>query len=153
MLIDEIERLRHAFDLVRVRQPFKTIAYCVLPDHLHAIWRLPEGDADFGTRWSAIKRAFSASLAPGTDRSTSKVAKREKGVWQRRFWEHQIRDDTDLQRHVDYIHFNPVKHGHAARVSNWRPSSFHEYVKRGWLPSDWAGADVDDEEIAKGERR
>ena len=152
MLLDEIKRFRHASDLVRVRHPFKTIAYCVLLDHLHAIWQLPEGDADFGTRWSTIKRTFSAGLATGSGRSASKIAKREKGIWQRRFWEHQIRDDADLQRHVDYVHFNPVKHGYAARVSDWPHSSFHEYVKRGWLPSDWAGTAVDGEAVAKGER-
>ena len=138
MLIDEIERLRHAFDLARTRRPFKTIAYCVLPDHLHAIWQLPEGDADFGIRWSLIKRAFSAGLAAGTGRPASKVARREKGIWQRRFWEHQVRNDADLQRHADYIHFNPVKHGHVVQVADWPHSSFHRHVRDGVYPPDWA---------------
>ena len=152
LLVDEIDRLRHAFELTRTRRPFKTIAFCVLPDHLHTIWQLPEGDVDFGMRWSTLKRTFSAGLATRAGRSASKIAKREKGIWQRRFWEHQIRDDADLQRHVDYVHFNPVKHGHAVRVVDWPHSSFHEYVRRGWLPSDWADTEVDNEAVAKGER-
>jgi putative transposase len=142
LLVDEIDRLRLAFEVVRTRYPFKTIAYCVLPDHLHAVWRLPPDDADFGLRWSRIKRAFSQGLPAADARSVSKIAKREKGIWQRRFWEHQIRDETDLQRHVDYIHFNPVKHGHVQRVADWAYSSFHRYVAREILPVDWAGMDV-----------
>ena len=134
-LVEEIDRLRRAIDVARTRYPFRTLAYCILPEHLHAIWRLPENDADFGLRWGVIKRAFSRGVMPG-NRSASKIAKREKGVWQRRFWEHQIRDDLDLQRHVDYIHFNPVKHGWALRVADWPHSSFHEYVKRGVLGVD-----------------
>jgi len=138
VLVEEIDRLRRAFDAARTRYSFRTLAYCILPEHLHAIWRLPENDVDFGLRWGVIKRAFSRGMAPG-NRSASKIAKREKGVWQRRFWEHQIRDDLDLQRHVDYVHFNPVKHGLVPRVADWPHSSFHEYVKRGMLHVDWAG--------------
>ena len=143
LLVDEIERLRRAFELARNRYPFRTIAYCVLPDHLHTVWRLPENDADFGLRWGVIKRGFSSGLPTAIARSMSKIAKREKGLWQRRFWEHQIRDDDDLQRHVDYIHFNPVKHGLAKRVADWPHSSFHTYVERRILPGDWAGAEID----------
>ena len=152
LLIDEIERLRHAFDVARTRHPFQTIAYCVLPDHLHAVWRLPQNDAEYGVRWSIIKRSFSSGLAPAVERSSSKARKREKGIWQRRFWEHQIRDEADLQRHVDYVHFNPVKHGHVGRVADWRYSSFHAYVERGWLPRDWAGTHEDVDSTAFGER-
>jgi putative transposase len=144
LLVDEIDLLRRAFELARTRYPFKTIAYCVLPEHLHAVWRLPIDDADFGLRWSVIKRAFSKDLPAAAGRSASKLAKREKGLWQRRFWEHQIRDETDLRRHVDYVHFNPVKHGHAKRVVDWPYSSFHAYVERAVLPGDWAGVDSDD---------
>jgi putative transposase len=107
----------------------RTVAICVLPDHLHALWALPDGDADFSTRWSLIKSAFSRGFDPTQSRSSSKVAKREKGIWQRRYWEHAIRDDADLERHVDYIHFNPVKHGYVTRVSDWPHSSFHRYVE------------------------
>jgi putative transposase len=140
--VDEIDRLRHAFDLARILYPFKTIAYCVLPEHLHTVWQLPQVDADFGLRWSVIKRAFSSGLPAAGARSASKIAKREKGIWQRRFWEHQIRDETDLQRHVDYVHFNPVKHRHVKRVADWPYSSFHSYVAREILSVDWAGIDA-----------
>ena len=122
----------------------------MLPDHLHTVWRLPEDDADFGVRWSLIKRAFSRGL-PAAERSASKIAKREKGIWQRRFWEHQIRDEIDLQRHVDYIHFNPVKHGHAKRVVDWPHSSFHTYVERKILPWDWTGTGVNGDAGSFGE--
>ncbi|MBN8988076.1 MAG: transposase [Rhizobiales bacterium] len=138
LLVEQIDRLRTAYRLTRERRPFKTIAICVLPDHIHAIWSLPEGDADFSTRWSLIKSGFSRGLQDRS-RSPSKIVKREKGIWQRRFWEHAIRDAADLERHVDYIHFNPVKHGHVKRVVDWPHSSFHRYVARGELTADWGG--------------
>ena len=144
LLTDEYARLQRAVDTARARHPFRTLAYCVLPDHLHAIWQMPESDADFGLRWRVIKRMFTSGLAASAARTTSKISKREKGVSQRRFWEHQIRDDADLQRHVDYIHYNPVKHRHARCVHEWPHSSFHAYVARGWLPNDWgAGPDTE----------
>jgi putative transposase len=102
-------------------------------------WALPDGDADFSTRWSLIKSAFSRGFDPARSRSSSKVAKREKGIWQRRYWEHAIRDDADLERHIDYIHFNPVKHGYVTRVSDWPHSSFHRYVEGCLLAGDWGG--------------
>jgi putative transposase len=138
LLTDQIDRLRQVYRTVQQRRPFETIAVCVLPDHVHALWALPEGDADFSTRWSLIKSGFSRGFEP-SPRSASKVGKREKGIWQRRYWEHAIRDDTDLERHVDYIHFNPVKHGHVTRVADWPHSSFHRYVDRGLLAADWGG--------------
>ena len=133
LLTTEIERLRKAYRAVQGKYPFETIAICVLPDHLHAVWRLPEGDANFGLRWSLIKRSFSSGLPAASGRSESKILKREKGIWQRRFWEHQIRDDLDLQRHVDYVHYNPVKHGLAQQVKDWPHSSFHRHVEKGVL--------------------
>jgi putative transposase len=139
LLVDEIDRLRRSYRLVRQRRPFETIAICVLPDHLHALWALPDGDADYSTRWNLIKSGFSRSLDATPVRSASKTIKREKGIWQRRYWEHAIRDDADLARHVDYIHFNPVKHGHVTRAADWPYSSFHRYVARGQLPADWGG--------------
>jgi len=138
-LIRHVDSLRRAYRSVRHRLPFKTVAICILPDHLHAIWSLPEGDADFPLRWNLIKRGFSSGLPAAAARSSSKVARREKGIWQRRYWEHAIRDEADLARHVDYIHFNPVKHGLVSRVSDWPYSSFHNFVARGDLPSDWGG--------------
>ncbi len=143
LLMEHIARVRAAFQTVRERRPYQTIAVCVLPDHLHAIWRLPEGDADYSGLWSLIKRHFSSALLASAVLSPSKTAKREKGIWQRRFWEHQIRDDADLQRHVDYVHFNPVKHGLVRQVKDWPHSSFHAYVRRGELPEDWAGGASD----------
>jgi len=142
LLVEQIDRLREAFRTVRAKHPFQTVAVCVLPDHLHAIWELPDGDADFSGRWSLIKRLFSSGLPTSQNISAGKLAKREKGIWQRRFWEHQIRDDVDLQRHVDYLHFNPVKHGLVKRVRDWPHASFHAYVERGELPEDWAGGEV-----------
>ncbi|MEA2920169.1 MAG: REP-associated tyrosine transposase [Bradyrhizobium sp.] len=149
LLSDKIDRLRSAYRAVQQRRPFETIAICVLPDHLHALWQLPEGDADFSSRWSLIKSGFSRGLDSKV-RSASKVGKREKGIWQRRYWEHAIRDDRDLERHVDYIHFNPVKHGHVTRVADWPHSSFHRYVERGLLAADWGG-DVRDIQGSFGE--
>ncbi len=136
LLVEQVDRLRATFQKVRVSHPFQTVAICVLPDHLHAIWQMPDGDADFSDRWSLIKRLFSSRMPVAENTSTSKIAKREKGIWQRRFWEHQIRDDIDMQRHVDYVHFNPVKHGLVARVRDWPHSSFHQYVEREELPTD-----------------
>jgi putative transposase len=138
LLVDDVDRLREVYRIVRERRPFETVAICVLPDHIHAIWTLPEGDADFSIRWSLIKSGFSRGLAD-EPRSPSKIVKREKGIWQRRFWEHAIRDDTDLERHIDYVHFNPVKHRHVTRVVDWPHSSFHRYVERGVLDADWGG--------------
>jgi putative transposase len=138
LLVDNIERLRKSYRIVRERRPFETIAICILPDHIHAIWELPDGDADFSARWSLIKSGFSRGLEE-RPRSPSKIVRREKGIWQRRYWEHVIRDEADLARHIDYVHFNPVKHGHVTRVADWRPSSFHRYVEQGLLPKDWGG--------------
>jgi putative transposase len=139
LLVRHIERLRATYAAAHKRDPFETIAICVLPDHLHAIWALPQGDADFSRRWSLIKHGFSCGLPADPNRSRSKVGKREKGIWQRRYWEHALRDDADLSRHIDYIHFNPVKHGLASRACDWPYSSFHRYVARGALPMDWGG--------------
>jgi putative transposase len=139
LLVDRIDLLRRAYGDVQRQRPFETLAICILPDHLHAIWSLPEADADFSTRWNLIKGGFSRRLTAATDRSESKIGKRDKGIWQRRYWEHLIRDDADLARHVDYIHFNPVKHSLVTRVADWLHSGFHRYVARGDLPSDWGG--------------
>ena len=149
LLFDEIDRLRRIYQNVQRRHPFETVAICVLPDHIHALWELPEDDSDFSTRWSLIKNGFSRGL-DAQARSTSKISKREKGIWQRRYWEHAIRNDADLERHVDYIHFNPVKHGHVTRVADWPHSSFHRHVERGSLAADWGG-DMKDVEGPFGE--
>src|SRR5687767_8585273 len=111
LLVRHVDRLREVYGRVQERYPFNTIAICILPDHLHALWSLPSGDSNFPLRWSLIKSGFSRTLPASYTLSPSKIAKRDKGIWLRRYWEHAIRDEIDLGRHVDYIHFNPVKHG------------------------------------------
>jgi putative transposase len=139
LLVRHVDRLRTAYAASLKRDPFETIAICVLPDHLHAICALPPDDADFSRRWSLVKNVFSRGLPGDPSRSRSKIGKREKGIWQRRYWEHAIRDERDLECHVNYIHFNPVKHGLVSRACDWPHSSFHRYVARGFLPNDWGG--------------
>jgi len=139
MLVRRVERLRRIYASVQKQRPFETIAICVLPDHLHAIWSLPDDDADFATRWNLIKSGFSRGLPGGETRSPSKVGRREKGIWQRRYWEHVIRNEADMTRHIDYVHFNPVKHKLVTRVCDWPHSTFHRYVAEGTLPADWGG--------------
>jgi len=146
---DTIRRsLRTALENLRITRPFSIDAWVLLPDHLHCIWTLPDGDCDFSTRWSLIKRSVSrfsseVTLDPAL-RSASSCKRRESTIWQRRFWEHQIRDELDFERHADYIHFNPVKHGHVKRVSDWPYSTFHRYVRDGLYTSDWGGESVVD---------
>jgi putative transposase len=139
LLTDRVDRLRAAFRYVRARHPFPVEAAVILSDDLHAIWTLPEEDVDFSTRWRLIKAAFSRGLPQSESVSTSRFAKGERGIWQRRYWEHTLRDEGDLERHVNYIHFNPVKHGHVSRVCDWPYSSFHRMVRLGIYPEDWAG--------------
>ncbi len=103
---------------------------------------MPDGDCDYSNRWRRIKGAFSGTLPKGEAVSDSRAQKGERGVWQRRFWEHTVRDERDLQAYCDYIHFNPVKHGYASRVVDWPHSTFHAYVERGFYPSDWGGTDA-----------
>ena len=124
LLVREIARLRKAVSVTRAERPFAIDAWVVLPDHLHAVWTLPEGDRDFSTRWRLIKSRFSMDLAPGPLRR-SHVLRQERGIWQRRFWEHHIRDDADLAAHVAYCHFNPVRHGLVDRAEDWPFSTVH----------------------------
>jgi putative transposase len=124
----------------------------ILPDHLHAILTLPEGDADFAGRWRRLKGSFSTRLLrSGAD--IKRHANGELALWQRRYWEHTIRDDLDFSRHVDYIHYNPIKHGLVTQVRDWPHSSFHRYVKEGALPADWAGNAEEKTLLEFGERR
>jgi len=139
LLTANIELLRAAFRYTRHRHPFMTGAIVILPDHLHALWTLPAGDSDFATRWRLFKTTFSRGLRPIERVSASRSSKGERGIWQRRFWEHTIRDDDDFARHVDYIHFNPVKHSYVERLRDWPFSSFHRMVRLGWYPAEWAG--------------
>lgn len=133
--------LRLAFREVRQAHPYTLDAVVLLPDHLHCVWTLPEGDADYARRWNILKRLVSQRARehlPGPA-NASQAKRGELGLWQRRFWEHQIRDDADLARHLDYLHWNPVKHGHVTRVIDWPWSSFHRYVAQGIYPADWGG--------------
>lgn len=137
--------LRAAFRSVRAQHPFAIDAIVVLPDHLHSIWTLPPEDADYALRWNLIKRHTSQAVrhlvaSPATE---SRRKRHEIGLWQRRFWEHQIRDEKDYARHVDYIHWNPVKHGHVDRVADWPYSSFHRHVRQGIIAADWAAGDIE----------
>ena len=152
LLTDHIGGLRAAFRYTRARHPFEIEGIVVLPDHLHAIWTLPEGDTDFPLRWRLIKSTFSRSLPRGERISASRSAKGERGVWQRRYWEHTIRSDDDYARHMDYVHFNPAKHGLVRRVKDWPYSSFHRFVRLGVYADDWAGENTQDNDTDFGER-
>ncbi len=126
LLTREIGVLRNAWNYARERHPFETVAAVVLPDHLHCVWRLPEGDQDFPTRWRLIKTEFSRRLSHSADAIINR-RKGERGVWQRRFWEHVIRDDDDLERHVNYVHHNPVKHQYVADPDDWPHSTWRRW--------------------------
>ena len=136
--------LHASWEDVRSRFPFTTVAICLLPDHLHCVWTLPDGDADYSTRWREIKRLFSKGISQSLEQkepdSLSRQNRHEATVWQRRFWEHSIRDEEDLNRHIDYIHYNPVKHGLVEQVVDWEWSSFHRYVKLGYYVPKWGAA-------------
>jgi putative transposase len=139
LLVDQVDMLRGVIRKVRAAHPFRIDAMVILPDHLHALWTLPVGDRDYPTRWMLIKSGFSRQLPRGERRNMSRQAKGERGIWQRRFWEHLIRDEGDFKRHADYIHFNPVKHGYVESVADWPYSTFHRDVERGVYPRDWGG--------------
>ena len=150
LLTDHIDWLRDSVRKVRHAHPFEIVAMVVLPDHLHAIWTLPSGDRDYPLRWSLIKAGFSRRLEKTDPISAVRRRKRERGIWQRRYWEHQLRDDGDLARHVDYIHLNPVKHGHAGTPVDWPYSSIHRTIRQGILPVNWA-VGLDESESGFGE--
>jgi REP-associated tyrosine transposase len=139
LLSDRIDLLRDAIRTAKRARPFRVDAVVVLPDHLHCIWTLPFGDAQFAIRWAHIKGVFSRNAARGETICDSRAAKRERGIWQRRFWEHAIRDEANYSHHLDYIHYNPVKHGWSVRPAEWPYSSFRRYVDRGAYPLDWRG--------------
>ena len=124
--------------------------WVVLPDHLHCVWTLPPGDSDFSKRWKAIKTHFSKHLPSTEWRSKVRIKRGERGIWQRRFWEHAIRDDY-YAAHIDYIHYNPVKHNWVGRVVEWPYSAFHRFVENGIVTLDWAGGSEKDMNV--GERR
>jgi putative transposase len=149
LVTDHIDTLRTAFRDVRRAHPFTIHAVVVLPEHIHCLWELPTVDSDYSTRWRQIKSAFSKALPTVERISASRASKKERGIWQRRFWEHTVRNDADFAVRFDYIHYNPVKHGWVKRVRDWPYSSFHRYVQLGVYPLDWvgegaAGSDVEE---------
>lgn len=119
LLVDNVAALRANVAHVRQRHPFPIDAWVVLPDHLHAVWSLPCGDHDVASRWMLIKSGFSRSIVKDEQISISRRSKRERGIWQRRYWEHLIRNEDHLARHVDYVHINPVKHGYVKTATDW----------------------------------
>ncbi|MBD3233374.1 MAG: transposase [candidate division Zixibacteria bacterium] len=145
-----IVKLKESFKKVNVKHPFTVEAIVILPDHIHTIWSLPEDDTDYPTRWRLIKQMFSRLMIveypklfdafPGTSRANEQ----EKLIWQRRYWEHTIRDSEDFKRHLDYIHFNPVKHGYVDKPSKWRWSSFNKWLESGEYSQDWGTSRVFD---------
>ena len=136
--------LHEAIQQARTTMPFQIEAWVLLPDHLHCIWTLPEGDANYSARWAIIKRRVSGRCAEIVNASQSDSGRKrnERSFWQRRFWEHQIQDDADMARHQDYIHWNPVKHGLVKAVRDWPYSSFHKYVAGGIYLRDWGGSEI-----------
>jgi putative transposase len=137
LLVEKIDLLRAAFRYVKERRPFQVNAVVVMPDHLHCIWTLTPEDADFSTRWNLLKGHFSRAVEKGERVSERRGKRRERGLWQRRFWAHLITDQDDFNSHMDYIHWNPVKHGWAKWVTDWPHSSFHHLVERGFYPATW----------------
>ena len=130
---------------IQARHPFEQIAQVVLPDHLHAIWQLPPDDADYSMRWRLIKEAFTKTylkLHHPPEINASRQKKGEQGLWQRRFWEHLIKDDKDFADHVDYIHLNPVRHGLAAAPREWPHSSFAAWVARDVYAPNWGSGEM-----------
>ncbi len=143
LLTTEIGALRAAVRAALSRHPFQIDAWVVLPDLMHCLWTLPPGDVDFSLRWQIIKTTFSRAVPRPVDRPASLLSKRETGTWQRRYWEHTIRDDQDYAAHMDYVHFIPVKHGLTAHPADWPFSSFARCVNLGIYPIDWAAECVD----------
>ena len=137
LLTQNIAHLKQAFKQTIEKHPFRINAIVILPNHLHTIWTLPENDANFSMRWTLIKSSFSRCMPKSEWLSSSRRRAKQRGIWQRRFWEHEIRNDVDFENHVNYIHFNPVKHGYVKRVCDWPHSSFHRFVAAGVLPQDW----------------
>ena len=143
LLTIHIDALRDAVRQTRQRQPFHIDAWVVLPDHMHCIWTLPPGDTNYSARWKSIKIIFAKSLPKTEYLSDIRKKRGERGIWQRRFWEHSMRDDRDYAAHMDYVYLNPLKHGLVQRVVDWPYSSFQRDVRRGVYPADWAGVIAD----------
>jgi len=142
LLVDAINHFRAAIAHEKSRHPFGIDAIVVLPDHWHAIMTLPDGDSDYPGRIRRIKAGFTRRLQTNGV-LVPRTVSGEASLWQRRYWEHTIRNEEDLRRHVDYIHYNPVKHNHASAPIEWPHSSLHRYIARGWIPADWGNSHTD----------
>ncbi|MBI5902100.1 MAG: transposase [Deltaproteobacteria bacterium] len=145
-LADSIKALSEAISEVKEERPFEAKAWVLLPDHLHCVWELPEGDLDYSVRWALIKKGFTKRMKGRIETprpNLSRIKHREASVWRRRFWDHQIRDEADLRMHCDYIHYNPVKHGLVDSPMDWKHSTFHRYVKEGLYTEDRGGSEVE----------
>ena len=151
LLVTHIDAVRKAVRKTRARTPFHIDAWVVLPEHMHTIWTLPEGDTDFPGRWRAIKIAFSKSLPNTEPRPPTRLRNGDRGIWQHRYWEHTIRDEADYAAHMDYTHFNPVKHGLAEHPADWPHSTFRRCVAAGTYPPDWTTNTINPTDM--GERR
>ena len=143
LLTRYIQALREAFRSTKQQHPFRIDAIVILPDHLHTLWTLPKGDDNYPQRWRSIKSQFTRAIKI-QGYPVKKNKRGEHYVWQKRYWEHTIKNQHDLQRHMDYIHYNPVKHGHVNNVSDWQYSSFHRYVAKGRLDKKWESQCRDD---------
>ncbi len=141
LLIEHIDALRLAFKKVKSAYPFSINAAVIMPDHCHMIITLAENDTRYPQRLSMIKAAFSKQMTRDEAISKSRQRKRERGIWQRRYWEHMIRDEVDYENHLNYIHYNPVKHGYVKKPSDWRYSSIHRFIKQGVIKENWACSD------------
>jgi putative transposase len=140
LLVRYIELLREVVKQTRQERPFQIDAFVVLPEHLHCVWTLPPGDTDYSARWQAIKTSFAKQIPRTEVLSEARLRKNERGIWQRRYWEHTIRDEQDYAAHVDYCHINPLKHGLVRAVQDWPYSTFHRDVLQGVYPKNWAGS-------------
>jgi putative transposase len=142
LLTRHIGLLRHAVSDLRKRHPFVIHAWVVLPEHMHCVIELPDGDAGLATRWRLIKAGFSKGLPVDEWRSGMQIRRGERGIWQRQYWGHLIRNEADFHAHVDYVLINPVKRALVRRVIDWPHSTFHRLVAQGVYPADWAGGDA-----------
>ena len=133
--------LRNAWQTTRSLYPFDLVALCLLPDHLHCIWQLPEKDDAFPKRWQKLKSLFTHTYLKAGGQEGQRTARQsrngERAVFQSRYYEHCIRDHDDFRHHFDYTHYNPVKHGLASSAAAWPWSTFHRYVNMGWYDADW----------------
>ena len=140
--------LRQAWKEIQALHPFDVIALCLLPDHIHCIWTLPEDDSNFSVRWNDIKGVFSKRYKKTDEyrheKNEVRARRQEATIWQRRFWDHVIRDEEDFQNHINYIHYNPVKHGYVTKPSDWKYSTIHRYIREGLVEPDWGNSDGHD---------